>query len=333
MVSGVGVLIFVLYVPGGLMQILDQLRLGALRRLARRAGVATEDSLAQPAVDLRAVLPKTTQDAAEPRRDSSPILTAQDVVVAYGHVRALDGMSIEVRAGETLGIIGPNGSGKTTLFKVLAGFLRPRDGRITLAGRDVSRLVPEARARLGLIRSFQDSLLFPTLTVVDSVKLAHELRIRTMITSSVLGLPNARRSERRRAESAMEMIELLGLTSFRQTLVGELSTGTRRITELCCLLALEPRVLLLDEPSSGIAQSETDALRDLLTAVKARLGTTLVVIEHDMPLISSISDRIVAMASGRTIAEGTPSEVQSDHRVVESYLGTTAAAIGRSGPG
>jgi ABC-type branched-subunit amino acid transport system ATPase component len=164
-------------------------------------------------------------------------------------------------------------------------------------------------------------MLFPTLTVTDSVRLALELRARTHLVSSVLGLPNARGAERRKTQAAMELVELLGLVAFRDKLVGELSTGTRRITEICCLLALQPRLLLLDEPSSGIAQSETAALRELLVAVKQRLGTTLVVIEHDMPLIMSISDRVVAMSSGRAIAEGSPAQVQTDARVVESYLG------------
>jgi len=190
---------------------------------------------------------------------------------------------------------------------------------------------PESRARLGLIRSFQDSMLFPTLTVLDSIRVSLEKKHPTQTLSAVLGLPDARWAEKDKDRAARALVELLGLTRFRNKPVGELSTGTRRITEVACLLALEPRVLLLDEPSSGIAQRETEALAELLLAVRSTIGTTLVVIEHDMPLIMGISDRIVAMGSGSKITEGTPSEVQEHPAVIESYLGTDTGAIARSG--
>jgi ABC-type branched-subunit amino acid transport system ATPase component len=161
-------------------------------------------------------------------------------------------------------------------------------------------------------------MLFPTLTVEDAVRLALEKTSTTRFATSLVG---ARHAEREKADTARELVELLGLVPFAEKLVGELSTGMRRIAEMCCLLALRPRVLLLDEPSSGIAQRETEALRELLVAIKARLDTTLVVIEHDMPLIMGISDRIVAMASGAMVAEGAPSEIQRNERVIESYLG------------
>lgn len=321
LVSGVGVLIFVMYVPGGIAQLLDSVRAGVVRLLARRAGIAPEVSTTGDVTSFERTRGRVSVQGEARPRGSSVLLEADGITVDYGHVKALDGMSISIREGETVGVIGPNGSGKTTLFKVLSGFVRPRPAHVVFDHRNISRLRPEERARLGLIRSFQDSMLFPTLTVTDSVRLALELHTRTHLVSSVLGLPNARGAERRKTQGAMELIELLGLVPFRDKLVGELSTGTRRITEICCLLALRPRLLLLDEPSSGIAQSETAALSELLVAVKQRFGTTLVVIEHDMPLIMSISDRIVAMSSGRAIAEGSPSQVQTNALVVESYLG------------
>lgn len=351
LVSGVGLLVFVLYVPGGLAQILDPLRLGAIRRLARRAGVESEETPAGEGVSIlrgkrdsqkiperaerlaqREIPPSRSERASIPAAErAAPILIAEGLTVSYEQVRALDDLSLEVREGETLGIIGPNGSGKTTLFKALSGFVTPTSGKVLIQERDISHERPEIRARLGLVRSFQDSMLFPTLTVLDSVRLALESRQQTELISSVLGLPGAKRAETQKETRARELIELLRLGSFRHKLVGELSTGTRRITELCCMLALEPRLLLLDEPSSGIAQRETEVLGELLEAIKARTGATLVVIEHDMPLIMGISDRIVAMASGRKIAEGTPQQVQADEAVIDSYLGTGAVAVARSG--
>jgi ABC-type branched-subunit amino acid transport system ATPase component/ABC-type branched-subunit amino acid transport system permease subunit len=307
MVSGVGLLVFVLYVPGGFTQLLDRLR-DALSRAAVAPAAIAE---ARPSMSLV---------EAPAAAHGEPVLVASEITVRYGHVRALDGMSLRVRYGETLGIIGPNGSGKTTLFKVLSGFVRPASGSVELDGRDVSSLAPESRARLGLIRSFQDSMLFPTLTVRDAVRVALERGAPTRLLPSGLSLPSARSRERSKGSRADELVEAMGLVPFRDKLVGELSTGTRRICELCCLVALAPKVLLLDEPSSGIAQAETEALAELLRAVKARLGATLVVIEHDMPLVMGLSDRIVAMASGAAIAEGTPSEVQADARIIESYL-------------
>jgi ABC-type branched-subunit amino acid transport system ATPase component/ABC-type branched-subunit amino acid transport system permease subunit len=321
MVTGVGVLVFVLYVPGGLSQILDRVRDVVIRRLSKGADSApapapSEDGLTEFSMP-KPELPVAT-------RSNEVILTAEGISLSYDHVRALDNLSIEVQQGETLGIIGPNGSGKTTLFKVLSGFAAPQSGKVTYEGRDITGTSPTERARRGLIRSFQDSMLFPTLTVLDSVRLAFEKQIDTRLVSSMLGLPPARDRERDKDLAARELVELLGLSAFRDKFVGELSTGTRRIAELCCLVALQPKLLLLDEPSSGIAQRETEALGTLLQAIKARLGTTLVVIEHDMPLIMGISDRIVAMSSGTLIAEGPPTEIQSDSRVVESYLGTTS---------
>jgi ABC-type branched-subunit amino acid transport system ATPase component/ABC-type branched-subunit amino acid transport system permease subunit len=325
MVTGVGVLVFVLYIPGGLAQLLDRLRWVVTGQLARRTAHQ------MPEAETRSSTLSILRLKSERDTSGGPILAATEVTVSYDHVTALTQMSLEINEGETLGIIGPNGSGKTTLFKVLSGFTGPQSGRVLYEGHDITGLAPEERARSGLVRSFQDSMLFPTLTVADSIRLALESRAETRIVSSMLGLPPAMDSEREKELNAKELIELLGLHAFRDKLVGELSTGTRRITELACMIALRPRVLLLDEPSSGIAQRETEALGELLKGIKARLGSTLAVIEHDMPLVMGLSDRIVAMSAGTKIAEGTPAEVQSNSDVIESYLGTKPAVIARSG--
>jgi ABC-type branched-subunit amino acid transport system ATPase component len=241
---------------------------------------------------------------------------------------AVNDVTLSVAAGETVGLIGPNGAGKTTLFEVLSGFTAADSGEVLFRDRDVTGLAPEARGRLGLIRSFQDAALFPTLTVLDAVMLAMERSDPSRLIWSVTG---SIRPERRKAARAHDLLGAMGLHHYRHTQIRELSTGTRRIAELCCLIALEPSVLLLDEPSSGIAQRETEALGGLLERIKVDLDLTLVVIEHDIPLLMEISDRLIAMESGRVLVSGTPDEVRNDPRVITSYLGGDVTAIERSG--
>jgi ABC-type branched-subunit amino acid transport system ATPase component len=261
----------------------------------------------------------------------SALLQAESIGVRYGGVRALDDVSIEVRDGEILGLIGPNGAGKTTLFECIAGFNRPVTGRIVFAGDDITTASPEQRAQRGLIRSFQDARLFESLTVFQTVLLAQEKTHPSRLLPNVFSLPSTRRLERDKAEEAQTLIETMGLAGYRDKLVSELSTGTRRITELACVLALGPRLLLLDEPSSGIAQREVEALGQLLRRIKETTGCTLLIIEHDMPLIMGLADRIVALDSGRFLAEGSPQEIVEHPDVVRSYLGSGSETIHRSG--
>lgn len=259
------------------------------------------------------------------------VVSARGLVKTYpgrkGVVRALDGLHLEVEEGTVLGLLGPNGAGKTTTFELLAGFTRADRGTVRYGGRDVTALGPEARGRLGLIRSFQDAALFPTLTVLECVELALERVQPTRFLPALLGLPGG---ERARCAKAEELVRWMGLERYRSSQIQELSTGTRRITEIACLVALQPQVLLLDEPSSGVAQKETEALGALLVRLKAELGLTLVIIEHDIPLIMGLSDRIVCMADGEVICAGTPEHVRNDPKVVEAYLGGSLTAIERS---
>nr|MBA2625693.1 ABC transporter ATP-binding protein [Acidimicrobiia bacterium] len=219
--------------------------------------------------------------------------------------------------------IGPNGAGKTTLFDLLSGFTRPDGGRVCLGGRDVTRRSASARARAGLGRSYQDARLFPSLTVEETIGAACErwIRVRDPL-SAALRLPNAFDSERAVARRVDELLELVGLGRFRSSFVSELSTGTRRVVDLACLLAHDPDVVLLDEPAAGIAQREVEALAPLLRRLRDEAGASLVVIEHDVPLVEAVADRIVALDQGRVLAEGPPGEVLTHPDVVASYLGT-----------
>jgi ABC-type branched-subunit amino acid transport system ATPase component len=325
-----GWLFLVVQYPGGIVQALGQQRERLLDRLARRGGLDpraerdTASSGRQTTFNAAIALPS--------RNDEKPptgvVLEASGVAKRFGGVQAVAGVDLTVRQGETVGLIGPNGAGKTTLFEILSGFTKPDTGTVTFLGADVTDLNPEQRGRRGLIRSFQDASLFPTLTVLDTVMLSLERVDPTRFGASVLGL---QRAERHKAARAHELVRMMGLYDYRARQVRELSTGTRRIAELACLVALEPTVLLLDEPTSGIAQRETEALGRALRNIKEQLGLSLVIIEHDIPLVMSLSDRVVAMETGSVIAVGPPELIATDARVVASYLGTDASALARSG--
>jgi ABC-type branched-subunit amino acid transport system ATPase component/ABC-type branched-subunit amino acid transport system permease subunit len=332
-----GILLLILYLPGGLGSLVEPIRDRLLRWFARRRGIAVAtvgegmvaEGLSEEAVAKRAAAP-----VIEPVLQTSRVvagevlLQARDLRKSFGGVHAVDGASIEVLGGQTVGVIGPNGAGKTTMFELLAGFTRLDHGMVWFDGRDITWMRPEERGHLGLIRSFQDAALFPTLTVVEVIQLALERVAPTRIVSSTLGFHGLERAKERRAR---QIISFMGLDPFWNKQVRELSTGTRRIVELASMVALEPTLLLLDEPSSGIAQKETEQLGRLLTDLKDQFGMTLLIIEHDIPLIMGMADRIIAMADGQVIAEGPPDVVREDPAVIESYLGGTLAAIERSG--
>ncbi|MGW0432071.1 ABC transporter permease subunit [Micromonospora sp. NPDC003197] len=264
----------------------------------------------------------------QPAVTGEPLLSVRGVARSYGGVRAVAGASLDVAPGEVVGIIGPNGAGKTTLFEIIAGFTRPDRGVVRFAGRSVTGLSPQRRAGLGLVRSFQDARLFATMTVLETVMVAGERTAPTSLVAAALGATGPDQAKRRRAE---ELVTLMGLAPLADRLVGELSTGTRRIVEITCLLALEPALLLLDEPSSGVSQADGVALGEVLRRVHDELGVTMVIIEHDLPLLARLAGRMVAMDGGRVIADGTPQEVRTHPDVVRSYLGTDHAAVNRSG--
>jgi ABC-type branched-subunit amino acid transport system ATPase component/ABC-type branched-subunit amino acid transport system permease subunit len=264
--------------------------------------------------------------------DTAPVLEALDVSVRFGGIHAVRGVSLSVRPGEVLGLIGPNGAGKTTVFDAVCGFVTLSGGRVLLGGEDVTEWSPDRRARAGLGRSFQDARVFPSLTVAENLALSLErhLPVRDHLAAA-LGLPEVREAEEDIAWSVADLIELMSLGAFRDKFVSELSTGSRRVVDLAMSVAHDPAVLVLDEPSSGIAQREAEALAPLLERIRTETHCAMLVIEHDMPLITAVSDRLLALELGRVIAEGTPTEVVSDPHVIASYLGEDEAAVARSG--
>ena len=336
--TNLGALGLILWKPGGLIQLLEPLRNRIVKAIARRHGIdpeplfAGEEAAATQAAPAGGLAALQVRDRSVPAqrqpRVAATLLEARHLRKSFGGVHAVRDVSFAIRAGETIGLIGPNGAGKTTTFELLGGFTRPDVGDVIFDRRDISLLGPEDRAQLGLIRSFQDAALFPTMTVTETVMLALERVRPTRFLSSAIGVTLGERTKERQARA---LVSAMGLERYRDKQIQELSTGTRRITEIACLVALEPVCLLLDEPSSGIAQRETEALGRLLVDLKQQLDLTLVIIEHDIPLIMGISDRIIAMADGRVIAQGAPDVVRSDPAVVDSYLGGSITAIERSG--
>ena len=262
------------------------------------------------------------------------VLATRDVVTSFGGIRAVDGVSLDVHAREIIGVIGPNGAGKTTLFDVISGFAPLFAGSVHVGGVDVSSASPNGRARAGLGRSFQDARLFPELTVAETLAVSLERWVgnRSALAASMY-LPPVFDSEQEIRSRVAELIELLGLGDFERKFVRELSTGTRRIVDIACLVAHRPTVIMLDEPTSGLAQREVEALAPVVRRLRDEMGAALLVVEHDIPFVSSVADRLVAMDQGRVVMSGPPAEVLAHPQVVESYLGTSSAAIARSGQG
>ena len=263
---------------------------------------------------------------------TTPALRVEGLSRAFGGVRAVDDVTFSAQPGEILGIIGPNGAGKTTLFDLISGFVPADHGTVHLGDDDITGAAVADRAWRGLGRSFQDARLFPALTVEETLAVALErwIEVRDPLNPA-LRLPAAFDSEEHVQQRVDELVELFGLGGFRSRFVRELSTGSRRVVDLACVAAHRPTVVLLDEPSSGIAQRETEALGPLLERLRDGLGAALVVVEHDVPLVTRVADRIVAMDQGAVIADGPPSEVLTDAAVVASYLGSDRHAIARSG--
>jgi len=329
--SSIGLLVLLLYLPGGLVQIGYSTRDALFAWAAARA--PSRPLSPPPALPTRRGADRagTRDGAAAPdaRARAVPAVVVSDVVVTFGGVRAVDRVSLTVGDGEVVGLIGTNGAGKSTLLNAIGGYV-PATGTVRVGDVDVSGMPPHRRARHGLGRTFQAAALFPDLTVRDAVMVALEGRGRSSLVANLLALPPAGRRERAKAADAADIIDFVGLGRYADTYVSDLSTGTRRIVELAGLLALDARVLCLDEPTAGMAQRETEAFGPLILAIRRELHASVLVIEHDMPLIMSLSDRVYCLEAGRVIAAGPPAQVRSDPAVIASYLGSDDRAINRS---
>jgi branched-chain amino acid transport system ATP-binding protein len=253
------------------------------------------------------------------------VLAAEGIVKRFGGVLAVDDVSLELYNGEILGLIGPNGAGKTTVFEIISGQLRPNGGQVTMFSTNISDWPAHRRAAFGLGRSFQAARLWPGLTVQETVSLAVQRRVHSPgVITTMLCSPTVGRAEKRVAVAAEEVIDMLGLGDFKDQLGSDLSTGLRRLLELAVIVAQRPSVVLLDEPSAGLAQAETEALAPVLRDIRAGLRCSLMLIEHDMGLTRALADRIVALDTGAVVAVGAPDDVLRHPRVVESYLGASA---------
>ena len=311
-------LVLIVYQQGGVVAVIRSVMDRTYDAIARGRGLdpveaRTATAPAQMAEPERTTTPATVSATAPP----GPMLEVTGVTKRYGGVTAVDDVSFVVQPGETVGLIGPNGAGKTTLFEIVSGFVRPDEGSVALKGRDITSLSPERRSGAGIARSFQSAALFPTLTLTETVMVAQERTHPSTLIESLGG----RGAEHERELRARRSIERFGLTRFADAMVSTLPTGTRRLAELVCAVELKPSVILLDEPSAGIAHTETHALSEMLVRIREEFGVTMIIIEHDLPLLSEVCDRMIAMNAGEKIVEGTPADVREHPEVIESYVG------------
>ena len=252
------------------------------------------------------------------------VLCAEHLSIAFGGLRAVDAVSLEVPQGIVFSIIGPNGAGKTTLFNMISGLCTPHDGYVRLCGDDVTGLAPEQLARRGLSRTFQNLQIFPQMTVIENVMVGRHRHETTGILADLLHLPVVARQNRRTREAATEALSYVGIEAMAERPAGSLAYGNLKRLEIARALASEPTVLLLDEPAAGCNPVETAELENIIRSIIGK-GVTIVLVEHDMRLVMNVSDRIHVLANGRTLAEGTAAEVRINPAVIEAYLGARAS--------
>jgi branched-chain amino acid transport system ATP-binding protein len=258
----------------------------------------------------------------QPSAAIDPLLAVRGVGISFGGIVALDNVSMQIEQGEILGLIGPNGAGKTTLFNCLTRIYTPNRGTIEFAGQNILTLGANRISGLGIARTFQNLALFRSMSVLDNVRVGGHSQSRGDFFSDALHLPWVRREESALGQSAREMIHYLGLDTVAHRRVSDLPFGTQKRVELARALAARPKLLLLDEPAAGLNHNEVGDLGKLIRSIRDEKNVTVLLVEHHMNLVMSISDRVVALDFGRKIAEGTPDQVRNDSEVIRAYLGT-----------
>ena len=254
------------------------------------------------------------------------MLEVGDLAISFGGLDVLSGLGFQVAEREIFALIGPNGAGKSTVFNVITGLYRPARGRVTLAGASLLGLAPHQVARLGVARTFQNTEVFKSLSVLDNVLVGRHAHLCGGVVRGALGLPPVAREEAEARWLARELLARLGLEAVADAESGSLPLGLQKRLELARALASEPRLLLLDEPAGGLNQTETRMLMEVIQGLRDERGLTIVVVEHDMELVMGVSDRVAVLDRGRKIAEGTPREIAADPAVVEAYLGSASEA-------
>jgi branched-chain amino acid transport system ATP-binding protein len=249
------------------------------------------------------------------------LFAAQDLAVRFGGIKAVDSVSFEVEPGEVFAIIGPNGAGKTTIFNLISRIYNPTSGKLFFDGQDITQVPPYRIAGLGIARTFQNIELFANASVLQNLLIGRHCHAHVGVLSQLGFLPSTRRAEIAHREKVEDVIGFLKLERYRDTLIANLPYGVRKIVELGRALCIEPRLLLLDEPSSGLNVEETEVMGFWIEDIKKDLGITVIMVEHDMSLVSAVSDRVMALNYGRVLAMGQPADLQSDLEVIRAYIG------------
>ncbi|HVE63511.1 MAG TPA: ATP-binding cassette domain-containing protein [Mycobacteriales bacterium] len=253
-----------------------------------------------------------------------PVLEVRDLSIRFGGLQALEGVNIDVNEWEIVGLIGPNGAGKTTAFNCITGFYKPNTGTVRYRGEDVTRMAPHRKAAMGFGRTFQNVGMVKSATALENLKTAQHAKVSYDVASGLAGSSASWREERELEQKADAILDLLDLSSIRNTRVGGLSYGTLKLLELGCALATDPDILLLDEPSSGMGPEESDELGERLLVLRKEFGLTMLLIEHHVPLVLRVCDHVYVLNFGRLLAEGQPSVIQTHPEVVAAYLGGEA---------